>query len=318
MCASSTRACGPAKSSTKSRSRTARPRSPRRIPSCGWRRPAQPTTAGCWKKYCSGCPARPMRRPARCARSCAAGSRNTARLRADMEPQILVISLPEAQARRRLMRAQLEPPGMPPFRILDALDGRSLDAARLADVYDEAAARRHVGRSLTLPEIGCSASHLAAYREIVSQGARVAVVLEDDALLGHQFLQVMHKIVPLLDAGRPRAILLSHVARYSAWRGRRVDRTHRLYRPYSAYGAHAYVITRAGAQAMLRGLHPVHTVADDWIYFRDTGLLEVEALIPYLVGTSTLSGQSQIGSERFADERRRATRGVRRLWNKIV
>src|SRR5687768_9454256 len=96
--------------------------------------------------------------------------------------EIIAISLARAEPRRRLLRAQLELPGMPPHRILDAVDGRELDASGLASLYDEAAALRHTGRALTRTEIACSASHLAAYRLIVEQRIAAAVVLEDDAL----------------------------------------------------------------------------------------------------------------------------------------
>lgn len=234
--------------------------------------------------------------------------------------EILVISLEGAEARRRLMHAQLDLPGMPPHRILDAVDGRRLDAAQLAALHDPAAARRHAGRALTRPEIGCALSHLAAYRHIAEQGLQVALVLEDDALLGRQFLGLLDRLVPLMDPAQPQAILLSHVERFSGWGPRRVDKIHCLYRPYLAYGAHAYLITLAGARAMLSALQPVRTVADDWRYFMKAGVLQVSALIPYAVGTAPLADASQIGDERFAEPARRGMRRwVRKyLWQKFL
>jgi glycosyl transferase family 25 len=231
--------------------------------------------------------------------------------------EIVVISLAGAEARRRLMRAQLEPPGMPPHRILDAVDGRRLEGPQLTAVYEEAAALRHASRSLTPPEIGCAASHLAAYRHIVAQGTAVTLVLEDDALLGRLFLDVLERVVPMMNPGQPQAVLLSHVVRYSAWAGRRVDKRHSLYRPYEAYGAHAYVITLAGARAMLSALYPVRTAADDWAYVMKAGILEVSALIPYVVGTSPLSWQSQIGNERFHQQERAQPKWAR-LCDRLV
>jgi glycosyl transferase family 25 len=231
--------------------------------------------------------------------------------------QIIVISLPDAQARRRLMRAQLELPGMPPHRILDAVDGRNLAPASLAALYDDAAARSRVGRALTPPEIGCAASHLSALRQIAAENTGAAVILEDDALLGHQFLEVLQRVVARLDPARPQVILLSHVQRYSAWGARRVDRRHRLYRPYSAYGAHAYLVTPAAAQAMAARSERVQTVADDWGYFAKARIFEVAALVPYIVGTSPLSGHSQIGDRRLS----RTWAAQRRwggFWNKVL
>jgi glycosyl transferase, family 25 len=203
--------------------------------------------------------------------------------------EILVISLESAEVRRRLMRAQLELPGMPPYRFVDAVDGR-------AALSDETGAPRRVRQALSALEIACARSHLAAYKSIADQQIPVALVFEDDALLGYQFLQVIDRLLPLVDPARPQAILLSHVERYSAWAARRVDKIHHLYRPYEAYGAHAYLITLAGARSMIAASARVRTPADDWLYFMKAGILEVAALVPYLVGTSPLSTESQLGN----------------------
>jgi glycosyl transferase family 25 len=223
------------------------------------------------------------------------------------EVEILLINMPSAEQRRRLMQAQLDLPGMPPYRIVDGVDGRRLDAARIAETYDEAVALRLTGERLTRPEIGCAASHRAAYRHIVDNDAAVAVVLEDDALLGSQFLKVLERLVKMADPGKPEVYLLTHVVRYSTWGKRPVDKTHCLCRPYEAYGAHGYLITRMGAQAMLAAFDRIQTASDDWQRFMRAGIVEVTALVPYVVGTSPLSNSSQIG-ERTRDSARRAAR----------
>ena len=140
-------------------------------------------------------------------------------------------------------------------------------------------------------------SHLQAYEYIVAKGLPATVVLEDDVLLSHQFTTVLGRLLAIVDAQKPQVILFSHLDRYSAWGGRRVDRLHRLYRPYEAYGGHAYLITSAAASTLLARLRPVHAVADDWRYF--AGMVEVRGMVPYLVGTSPLANDSQIGRERF-------------------
>jgi glycosyl transferase family 25 len=212
-------------------------------------------------------------------------------------PEILVINLAKAVARRRLMQAQLDVPGMPPHRFVDALEGGALTSDQLAELYDEPTARLICG-PLTLPEIGCAASHLAVYRLVVSKGMPLAVVLEDDALLGVKFLSVLERLGSRIDPAVPQAVLLSHVVRYSGWGARKLDKIHRLCRPYEAYGAHGYVITQAGARAMVRALARVRTVADDWRYFAAEKILKVLAVVPYVVGTSPISLASDIGAER--------------------
>jgi glycosyl transferase family 25 len=215
------------------------------------------------------------------------------------------------------MQAQLDSPGMPPHRFLDAVEGRKLTGAEKAQLYDDAAAQLAFGHSMSDPEIGCAVSHLAAYRAITNDRLSCAVVLEDDALLGHHFPAVVTRIAGMLDPSRPLAVLLSHVLRYSAWGGLRVDKMHRLYRPYEVYGAHAYMITLAGARAMLNAFPRVRTVADDWRYFRRSVPLQVLALVPYLVGTSTFAVDTQMGMGRLERERTtRISEPLLRRWSK--
>ncbi len=232
----------------------------------------------------------------------------------------VIISLGQAVKRQRLMTAQLDWPGMPGYEFLDAVDGRLLDSEQRGSLYDETAAINHK-RALTAPEIGCAESHLTAYRRILEQDLPAALILEDDALLGHQFSQVLERLLPVLEPDQPQVILLSHVPRYSAWGGLRLDKLHRLYRPYRAYGAHAYLITRAGAQAMLEILRPIHTVADDWIYVMRSGRVTVRAVVPYPVGTMPAAKDSQIGNERFKAAKKGFgfTRWIHKyLWMKLL
>jgi glycosyl transferase family 25 len=237
-----------------------------------------------------------------------------------MQPEALVINLPQAEGRRRLMRAQLEQPGMPRYRIVDGVDGRALDEARLGSLYDNAATERDFGRALTRGEIGCALGHAAAYRYAVEQEIPLALVFEDDALLGHQFLRVLQRLVPMIDLARPQVVLLSHVGRYSAWRPRRVDKIHRLYRPYTAWGGHAYLLTLPAARSLLASQQPIHVMPDSWIYFMKAGVVEVSALIPYAVGTAPLAAVSHVGEERRTLEQRRGlSRWLQKyLWQKFV
>lgn len=234
--------------------------------------------------------------------------------------RIIVISLTTAVARRRLISAQLEWPGMPPFEFLPAVDGRNSTPEDFAAFYDEAIAIEHQ-RPLTPPEIGCAASHLMAYRHILAGSLPVALILEDDALLGHQFLDLLGPLLNTLEPSRAQIILLSHVGRYYGWHSRRIGKLHRLVRPYSAHGAHAYLITQAAARTMLAALQPIHTVADDWRYIQRLGSIELRAVVPYLVGTIPAASDSQIGDRRHALPTKHSAlyRWMRKyLWQKLL
>jgi len=239
----------------------------------------------------SGDDSRPPREPAAPASPLAAG-----------EFEILILSLPEAAARRRLVHAQLDFPGMPSYRVLEAVDGSALDERALAAGYDEQAAIRHCGRPLTRPEIGCAMSHLAAYRTMLERNLPLALVMEDDALIGLHAMQVLRRLVRMIDPSRPEVVLLSRAGRTSAWGGRKVDRNHRLYRVHGANGAYGYLITQAAARTMLQALHPVRTPADDWRHLMRARIVQVFALVPYCIGIAALGENSHIGEDRFEAE----------------
>jgi len=229
--------------------------------------------------------------------------------------QVFVLSLPRAEARRRLAHAQLDFPGLPAYRILDAIDGSALGERELKAGYDEQASIRHSGRPLTRPEIGCALSHLAACRAIVEARLPFGVVMEDDALLGLHAMQVLRRLVQIIDPARPEVVLLSRTGTYSMWGSRKLDRVHRLYRVPGGQGAFGYFVTQAAARAMLEALHPVHTTADDWRHLRRLKAVDVYCVVPYCVGIAALGERSHIGEERFSQE---GARGLRRWLRKYL
>ena len=218
------------------------------------------------------------------------------------------------------MQAQLEQPGMPQSSIVAGVDGRMLPEAEVAKVYDAERTRQDFGRELTRGELGCALGHVAAYREIIARNLPIALVFEDDAVIGHQFLMVLERLLPRLDSNEKKIVLLSHVGRYSAWGGERIDKHHWLYKPYTAWGGHAYLATRAAAKALLAAQEPVHVMPDSWMYFHRHGIVDVRGLVPYCVGTAPLAAASSVGA---AEERKIHSRGLRRiarkyLWQKFI
>jgi GR25 family glycosyltransferase involved in LPS biosynthesis len=100
-------------------------------------------------------------------------------------PPIWVISLADADVRRRNMTARLGAVGVP-FRFFDAVDGRT---RRLPDTIDGA----RVVRTLFEMEAGLAsaASHRLLQRKIAEGDAEAAVILEDDATIPDDFVAVV-------------------------------------------------------------------------------------------------------------------------------
>jgi len=207
--------------------------------------------------------------------------------------EILVVNLPQAVRRRALMEGQLDQDGMLPFHILAGVDGRILSAEERDAIYDDAEARIHTQRSLLPGEIGCSASHFKAWHHIVDHGLVAGVIVEDDAVLGVEAIEVIRKLQPLLRDETPRLILLEHVGHYSMWSNTRISRLHKLCKPRKTRGSHGYVLNRSGAEALLRAMPKICVVADRWTHFAQW--VEVTAVVPYCIGRSPTSRESQIG-----------------------
>lgn len=234
-------------------------------------------------------------------------------------PHALVISLPEAHGRRRLMQAQLEQPGMPSYEMVDGVDARRMDDAALARVYDEPRTVRDFGRALTRGEVGCALAHVAAYRRAVELGNPLSLVFEDDAVLGHQFLMVLRRVLPMMDLSIPQVVLLCHVGRHTRWGARRIDKLHRLVKPYYVWGGHAYLMTLPAAKALLAAQQPVHVMPDSWIYFMKGGIVDLRGIVPYVVGTAPLAADSHVGNRDALNRKRGLRPWLRKyLWQKFI
>lgn len=98
---------------------------------------------------------------------------------------VYVVGLPGSPRRDRIAQTLSEL--AIPFRLCDAVNGRSLTDSDLRARYDEAGALRRLGRRLTRAEVACALSHRQVYRAILQDNHAIAVVLEDDAIVADRF-----------------------------------------------------------------------------------------------------------------------------------
>ena len=92
--------------------------------------------------------------------------------------KVFVISLAEADARRRHARGQLRQCGVS-FEFFDAIRGDVAIAGRYFNAVDEAEFILNTGRRVSTNEIGCFASHRQLWRLSVGLGEPI-VIMEDD------------------------------------------------------------------------------------------------------------------------------------------
>jgi Glycosyltransferase family 25 (LPS biosynthesis protein) len=148
-----------------------------------------------------------------------------------------VVSLRDAQERRRNMAARLAAAGIA-FRFVDAIDGRS---QRLPDVFDGARVVRQGFYSESA--LGAAMSHRLVHRMIADGESDLALVLEDDAKLAPDIIEVLAAAPSLefdllkLEGGpRRRRTVVGRIGRYSLIIGM-----------MPSMGAAAYLIRRSAA-----------------------------------------------------------------------
>jgi glycosyl transferase family 25 len=152
------------------------------------------------------------------------------------------INLDPERARRRFIEAQLSEAGIPGERI-QAVDGSKPLPTDLVSYFSP----KHL---MDAGALGCYASHIKAWRQLLLHGLPYALVLEDDAIIDLSLADILHEVLEAL----PKGWDMVHL-------GTRPDRavcpiaelTGRKLVVYSRVppGAVGYLLSCAGAQKML-------------------------------------------------------------------
>lgn len=80
------------------------------------------------------------------------------------------------------------------FHRFEAVNGRQLSDAEVADVYDPVANLKRARHPLVKPEIGCYLSHIALWREIANGPAAGGIILEDDFVADDDLADVLRAV----------------------------------------------------------------------------------------------------------------------------
>ncbi len=232
--------------------------------------------------------------------------------------RIFVVSLARATERRARTHERLAGLG---FRFLDGTDKLDLDRAKLRaeGIYDESRtprAFRHRGE-MPIGQVGCSMSHRRIHEEIVRNGWRRTIVLEDDVVPDLAALAHLPDALSQLPASwelcylgylgnetvtaKARLKQAAYVAlaplRLVRWRTGEALRL--LPRPFSAnlrragrhLCTHAYAVTLEGARKLLAAQTPVGFHADQLLaYLVLGGSLDAYVTHPMFFDQETLAG----------------------------
>lgn len=233
---------------------------------------------------------------------------------------VFVLNLPSAVERRTLVEQELSRVGL----VGTFVPG--VDASSLSDVdwgrYNRRRCRAIYGVDMLPTELACYLGHERILRRIVDEGIEVALVLEDDVWLEDTLIPVLDA---LLGQTRPWPWM---VVRLASLRGRKILRgiqtrhrvtslgaEHGLYKLSThVLGAQGYVVTREGAERMLRYGRRIALPFDHAMdRFWENGLT------PYVVYPFVLGERGELSSiigDR--DPARRYAMGPWVLWRRRV
>jgi len=172
--------------------------------------------------------------------------------------EVVVVSLASARARREAFAARAAGTSLA-WRFFDACTGPAPDM-----VVDEAAIRRNKGRPLSKGEIGCYASHVSIWQDMIAREVKQAIVLEDDTLVDWAYLEPLART----DLHAEGIDYLRLYAKRPTWQ--RVVRRDFLQHSRAivelvglAYGTQGYAITLDGAKRLAEHCRTVRRPIDD-------------------------------------------------------
>ena len=178
---------------------------------------------------------------------------------------IYVISLRASESRRRAMTDRMAELGLT-FSFIDAVVGKDIAADQKKTLLSDKR-RRHLASPLSDGALGCLMSHRQAWKQLLDTTGDAALILEDDADLAAEALDILPRIAAL--KGRFDLINLHHTSGRPLVDVARLSPTHALsITRYVSIGAIGYVVSRAAAERLLAvstpGIFEVDVLMNRW------------------------------------------------------
>ena len=228
---------------------------------------------------------------------------------------IFYINLDKHRERRESMEKQLSSLGLS-YERMPAVYGRDLSRDELDELYCKKKALRRQSMPLCAAHIGCSASQILVYREIVRRNLPYTLILEDDVVLTDKVAEALDEIVHLIDPERPEILLLSPAhAKLTDDKTVRKQGSYRAAPFASGVYTSSYIVTHSAAQSLLKELYPVGDVADCWARLNRFKVVDIFVLQPHLIeqDQETFGSSTTAGFQPFANSVAKAVYKLRRL-----
>jgi glycosyl transferase family 25 len=206
---------------------------------------------------------------------------------------VYLINLPRDRERGEQMRRQIDALQLETRRV-DAVYGRDLDAAQRDALYSPTLNRARFHKPLSPGEIGCYASHLRVWELMQHDGAPLALVLEDDVVLGAELPALLDAVARLPAdwdmiklVGRERESVSARRLLLDRWALVRYRRAPSL--------TGAYLLSREGARRLAASRRPFYRPVDVDLRFWWENDLRLYGLLPYPVSLGAASDVSTLG-----------------------
>lgn len=204
-----------------------------------------------------------------------------------------IVNMEKDTAKRAAIEHQLQTHPELDYQIWKATEGRKLSKEELDRTgYNEF--RKKYGDFGTLPAFGCSLSHYYIYQDVASSSDKVALILEDDAILSNEFsnyINVLQSYVTALN--EPAAVLLTPDFVYKKNQLLHMEDVPLCITPVLfGYMTSGYLINKRGAELLTKTIFPIRFIADEWNEFHRLGL-NIYGVVPHIV--SFQDGLGEIG-----------------------
>ncbi|MEO9473975.1 MAG: glycosyltransferase family 25 protein [Cyclobacteriaceae bacterium] len=195
-----------------------------------------------------------------------------------MSIPIFVISLKDSEKRRRSIATSLNKIGVN-FEFFDAVYGAGLEPQEIENLCDSEALRKNP-RWLNRGAIGCSLSHYYLYKKIVDENIDGAIILEDDMMLDHRFLEVLGFLEKR--NCKDNEVVMLYYRSFSKLQFKRLNDIGKtglhIAQPLTdsdiPITTGGYYVTSAACKSLATFILPVRVTADSWNYFLKEGALE--------------------------------------------
>lgn len=217
----------------------------------------------------------------------------------------ILISLKRQTDRRERLMKDLKRLNLS-YEIFDAVDGYKLTDNELKKLCDPVAMKRNESY-FTKGLIGACLSHYTVYKKIVELNEPYALIIEDDAKLPKNIVQLLDDIEKQIV---PNELILLYyqsmgLTEISTLNETKLTCGHSLVYPIAGNVncAGAYIITKEACEALIKVIMPIHVGPDEWKYFSENGLGQIRLLYPQVVKTydfrSTISDISNFSKNKI-------------------